>query len=125
MLTAGQGIEIVVTGDRLVLPSREATSLSLVTNELVQNAIEHAFVGRASGRILLQLQVGPGESAVIVEDNGVGNLQTQAPARGLGLQIVEALVRDDLKGRFELLASPSGTRATIRFPNLATSGAEP
>jgi two-component sensor histidine kinase len=124
MLTAGQGIEIVVAGDRLVLPSREATSLSLATNELVQNAIEHAFVGRASGRILVQLQVRPGESVVIVEDNGVGNLQAQAPARGLGLQIVEALVRDDLKGRFELLASPSGTRATIRFPNLATSGAE-
>ena len=123
MLTVGQGIEIIVTGDRLVLPSREATSLSLVTNELVQNAVEHAFAGRESGRVLVQLQVGPGESAVIVEDDGVGNLRAQAPARGLGLIIVEALVRDDLKGRFELLASPSGTRATIRFPNLPASGA--
>jgi two-component system, sensor histidine kinase PdtaS len=123
MLTAGQGIEIIVTGDRLVLPSREATSLSLVTNELVQNAVEPAFAGRESGRVLVQLQIGPGESAVIVEDDGVGNLRAQAPARGLGLQIVEALVRDDLKGRFELHASPSGMRATIRFPNLPASGA--
>ena len=123
MLTAGQGISITVTGDRLVLPSREATSLSLATSELVQNAVEHAFAGRDSGRILVQLQVGPGESAVIVEDNGIGNARVQSPTKGLGLQIVEALVHDDLKGRFELIASPAGTQAILRFPNLAGPGA--
>ena len=125
MLTAGQGIAIAVTGDRLVLPSREATSLSLATSELVQNAVEHAFAGRASGRILVQLRVGPGESAVIVEDDGVGNTRTQALTKGLGLQIVEALVNDDLKGHFELIISPAGTRAILRFPSVAGIGAKP
>lgn len=125
MLTAGRGIAISVDGDRLVLASREATSLSLATSELVQNAVEHAFVGRESGHILVQVQVGPGESAVIVQDDGVGNTRVQSPAKGLGLQIVEALVNDDLKGRFELITTPTGTRATIRFPNLETSGAKP
>ena len=124
MLTEGQGIEIAVTGDRLALPSREATSLALVASELVQNAVEHAFAGRESGRILVQLQVGPGENAVVVQDDGVGNARAQAPTKGLGLQIVEALVHDDLKGRFELIASPVGTRAVIRFPNLASAGAK-
>jgi len=124
MLTAGQGIEIAVTGDRLVLPSREATSLSLATSELVQNAVEHAFAGRDSGRILVQLQVGPGESAVTVEDDGVGNTRTPSPTKGLGLQIVEALVNDDLKGRFEMIASPAGTRATLRFPSVVSTGAK-
>ena len=123
MLTAGQGIFIAVTGDRLVLPSREATSLSLATSELVQNAVEHAFTGRNNGRILVQLQVGPGESAVIVEDDGIGNTRTQAPTKGLGLQIVETLIHDDLKGCFELIGSPAGTRAIIRFPSLASTGA--
>jgi two-component sensor histidine kinase len=123
MLTAGQGISIIVTGDRLVLPSREATSLSLATSELVQNAVEHAFAGRDSGRILVQLQVGPGESNVIVEDDGIGNARAPSPTKGLGLQIVEALVHDDLKGHFELMASPAGTQAILRFPNLAGPGA--
>jgi len=122
MLTAGQGIEIAVTGDRLALPSREATSLALVASELVQNAVEHAFAGRESGRILVQLQVGPGENTVVVQDDGVGNARAQAPTKGLGLQIVEALVHDDLKGRFELIASSSGTRAAVRFPNAASTG---
>jgi two-component sensor histidine kinase len=125
MLTSGQGIAITVTGDHLVLPSREATSLSLATNELVQNAVEHAFAARDSGRILVQLKVGPGESEVIVEDDGVGSTRTEVPTKGLGLQIVETLVSDDLKGRFELNASPTGTRAVIRFPSPATAGAKP
>ena len=127
MLTAppaGQGIAIIVAGDRLVLPSREATSLSLATSELVQNAVEHAFAGRTSGRILVQLRVGPGENIVSVEDDGVGSTRTQALTKGLGLQIVEALVNDDLKGQFELVASPAGTHAIIRFPNIASSGAK-
>jgi two-component sensor histidine kinase len=127
MLTTGRGIEIAVTGDHLVLPSREATSLSLATSELVQNAVEHAFAGRASGRVLVQLEAGPSESAVIVQDDGVGNTRAQAPTKGLGLQIVETLVCDDLKGRFELTTLPTGTRAAIRFPTqrLAGPGVKP
>ncbi len=119
MLTASQDISITVSGDRLTLPSREATSLSLATSELVQNAVEHAFAGRASGRIAVQLQVGPASSAVIVRDDGVGNSGGHA-VKGLGLQIVEALVHDDLKGHFELTTAPGGgTQAIITFPNPA------
>jgi two-component sensor histidine kinase len=124
MLTAGRGIAITVTGDRLVLTSREATSLSLATSELVQNAVKHAFAGRDAGRIQVQLHAGSSESEVVVEDDGVGTIRTQMPTKGLGLQIVEALVHDDLKGQFELLTSLSGTRAIIRFPSLA-AGAKP
>jgi two-component sensor histidine kinase len=124
MLTAGQEIAIAVTGDCLVLPSREATSLSLATSELVQNAVEHAFTGRGSGRILVQLQAGPDESAVIVEDDGIGNTRVGSSPKGLGLQIVETLVSDDLKGSFQLIGSPDGTRAVIRFPSPPSRGVE-
>ena len=121
MLSDGQGIVIRVQGDRLILPSREATSLSLATSELVQNAVEHAFTDSGEGEILVQLQVEAGENRVIVQDNGVGSARPQA-TRGLGLQIVETLVNDDLKGHFELERSPGGTRAIIRFPSLAGNG---
>jgi hypothetical protein len=33
-------------------------------------------------------------------------------------------VHDDLQGRFELVASPAGTQAIIRFPNPAGPGAK-
>jgi two-component sensor histidine kinase len=122
MLTSGKGIRIEVQGDCLVLPSREATSLALATSELVQNAVKHAFTGRAGGKILVQLQIAPKDSQVVVEDDGVGNTRFETSNKGLGLQIVEALVNDDLKGRFELVSTLTGTRAIIRFPNITSTG---
>jgi two-component system, sensor histidine kinase PdtaS len=122
MSTGGKGIFIEVEGDRLVLPSREATSLALATSELVQNAVKHAFTGRASGKILVHLQIGTDDSLVVVEDDGKGNTRFEGKSKGLGLQIVEALVNDDLKGRFELVSTLTGTRAIIRFPNITSIG---
>jgi two-component sensor histidine kinase len=123
MLTARQSIAITVNGDSLVLPSREATSLALATSELLQNALKHAFAGRESGKIVVQLGDSAGECTVIVEDDGVGNLRTAAASKGLGLQIVETLVNDDLKGHFELIPSPAGTKAVIRFQIHTSAGA--
>jgi two-component sensor histidine kinase len=125
MLTTWQDITIEVEGDRLILPSREATSLALAAGELVQNALKHAFVGRNRGKILLDLQAGQDESRITVEDDGVGNAGEQNGSKGLGLQIVEALVVEDLKGHFELSALPAGTRAVLRFPSPTQSGVKP
>jgi two-component sensor histidine kinase len=122
MLTSEQSIAITVAGDCLVLPSREATSLALATSELVQNAMKHAFSGRESGQIQVQLSDSAIECTIVVEDDGVGNLRPVASSKGLGLQIVEALVNDDLKGQFELIPSPTGTKAIIRFPKMASAG---
>jgi two-component sensor histidine kinase len=124
MLTSRQLISIQVSGDSLVLPSREATSLALATSELVQNAMKHAFIGRENGKISVQLQDSADECAVIVEDDGVGKHLTEANSKGLGLQIVEALVVDDLKGHFELQTSLAGTKAVIWFPNITNAGAK-
>lgn len=123
MQAGGRGIAIAVTGDGLVLPSREATSLALATSELVQNAVKHAFAGRDRGRIDVQLHLGVGDSEVVVEDDGVGAAHAPASAGGIGLQLVETLVREDLKGRFDSTPSPAGTRAVIRFP--AAAGTKP
>lgn len=122
MFVSGQDIALEVTGDRLILPSREATSLSLATSELVQNALKHAFAGCQRGRIQVQLKSGPEECSVTVQDDGVGNTHPASSRKGLGLQIVEALVIEDLKGQFELDPSPQGTRAVIRFAGSECAG---
>jgi two-component sensor histidine kinase len=118
MLSGGQDITITVAGDRLILPSREATSLALATSELVQNAVKHAFVGRASGAIRVQLQATANENVIIVQDNGSGSDKSPGAGKGLGLQIINTLVNDDLKGKFELNLLPEGTQAFIRFPRI-------
>lgn len=107
-----RGIKVGVEGDPIALPSREATALTLVVNELVQNALKHAFEGRDQGAVSIALE-GQGEGyRVVVADNGVGRTAEAVPG-GLGLQIVETLVAQDLGGELLIEEMERGTRATI------------
>jgi two-component sensor histidine kinase len=107
--------EISVEGESLLLPSRPATSLALVINELLQNALEHAFDGRASGSVRILLTQTPEDTLVEIQDDGAG-IAEDAPRPHLGLDIVNTLVRDDLCGKIEFHSDPSGTRAVVRIP---------
>jgi two-component system, sensor histidine kinase PdtaS len=115
MLRPDLQTEIHVEGEPVILPSKPATSLALVINELLQNALEHAFVGRVSGTVQINLGRGPKDFVVEVTDDGVG-LPEEKPA-SLGLEIVETLVREDLRGQLEFNSTSSGTQALIRFPH--------
>ncbi len=72
MITPGQDVRINVHGLALQLPSRAATALALVINELVQNALEHAFSGQEQGQIDISLGHSSEEFIILVRDNGRG-----------------------------------------------------
>ncbi len=109
------GLEMTVTvqGDEVTLPSQTATSLALAVNELLQNALEHAFVGRQQGRVTVSLQRSPDLLTVQVHDDGIG-LSADSPRR-LGLEIVETLVCEDLHGTWSLTGN-DGTTACLTIP---------
>ena len=115
MLRPDLQAKIVVEGEPVILPSRSATALALVVNELLQNALEHAFVGRSSGTVRITLGQGPQEWVVQVTDDGVG-LPVARPA-SLGLEIVETLVRDDLHGSLTFNSTDDGTQVIVRLPH--------
>jgi two-component sensor histidine kinase len=106
-------MEVTVGGDEVALPSQAATSLALAVNELIQNALEHGFPGRAEGRVDVVLRRTPGTLLVEVRDDGVG--LGHAPARRLGLEIVGTLVEEDLRGTWSLRGD-GGTVARIEIP---------
>ena len=72
MIAPNMDIQIEVYGEPLLLASRPATALTLIVNELVQNALEHAFNGRTQGAIEVSLGHAPEELIIIVRDNGSG-----------------------------------------------------
>jgi signal transduction protein with GAF and PtsI domain len=117
MVRPGLQAAITVEGEAILLPSRPATSLALVINELLLNALEHAFAGRSEGCVRILLGRTPGGTVVEVEDDGVGFSQG-APVSQLGLDIVHTLVRDDLCGTIDFQSSPSGTRAVLQIPRM-------
>ncbi len=119
MLAEPRRVTIDVSGGDLYLPSQPATSLALAVNELVQNALEHAFPAGRPGRIAIRLGRRNGECFLEVADDGVGLGDPASAAETLGLQIVRALATEDLGGTFTV-ESRDGTRASIAFPRPET-----
>jgi two-component sensor histidine kinase len=110
-------LDVRIEGDDLRLPSQQATSLALVVNELLQNAMEHAFPSRSRGQVVIVLALGAEALRVEVRDDGVGLPEGFSPGRSadLGLQIVHTLVQDDLKGQIAF-TNAGGVRAVITMP---------
>lgn len=116
------------------VPSRQATILALLINELVANAIMHGLEGRQRGhlRVYAERMPGqPGETDLIclrVEDDGQGppeGFDVNARA-GLGLTIARTLVRADLHGTIAARKNESGgTTVSITFPAEAGGSAPP
>ncbi|HEX5586932.1 MAG TPA: sensor histidine kinase [Acidimicrobiia bacterium] len=98
-----------VVGDAGYLPGDLATPLAVVLNELMQNAVDHAFPlveGRPKGCVRVHLSRREGELLVDVIDDGVGLPSTFSigASIGLGLSIVQALVTTELNGTIEMSA---------------------
>jgi PAS domain S-box-containing protein len=112
-----------VAGDRRIdtalddaeLSVRQATSLALVTNELVSNALKHS-----EGPVTVRLTVGSGEAVLDVTDEGAGFPPefNAAEAANTGLELVENLSRWDLNGSIQYLNRPKGGGVVrITFPS--------
>jgi two-component sensor histidine kinase len=121
-----KALRVTVSGDEVMLPSQAATALALATTELIQNALEHAFVERSQGTVEVRLRDEGQTLTITVADDGVGfaanDGATPRLARGtsLGLEIVQTLVTEDLKGRFTFESSAGGTQAVIQLPRPAS-----
>ncbi len=102
-----------------VLPAEIATPLVMVLNELLVNAVEHGFEGRAGGDVLVSVQRLRKELHVCVLDSGRGlpdDFQLEGSER-LGLQIVRTLVAGELRGTITLKPGPhGGTEANLVVP---------
>ncbi len=114
-----QHVTVEINGPSIYLPSKQATALALVMNELIANALEHAFTLRErGGRLTIDLAQEGAQVSVTIADNGRG-----LPAdfdltrrRGLGLQIVHTLVEKDLAGTLQLANRPEGgSQAKLTF----------
>jgi two-component system, sensor histidine kinase PdtaS len=109
MLVQGlvEGKEITAELEPVSLAGQQATALALVFTELFQNALEHG-----GGHVSIELAQANGDVVLTIADDGAG---LAGGGDGTGLSIVRALVRDELRGAFEL-ASGGGTRARVVFP---------
>ncbi len=121
-------IRFSVTGDAGELPPEVATPLAVALNELMQNAVDHAFPpgwvsAHPDGEGHVDVSIGRlGDDRLVVEvrDDGVGFPEgfSLGAATGLGLSIVQTLVTTELGGALQLgnEGGGRGARTHIEIP---------
>lgn len=116
-------IELLFDVEDVPLSVETTLRCGLIVNELISNALKHAFPGGRSGHVTVELHRDPGGAAqgaqgyiLKVSDDGVG-FPPEVDFRNtqsLGLQLVNILATLDLQGSFEMEPGP-GTGFVIRF----------
>jgi PAS domain S-box-containing protein len=103
--------------DELSLAVDKAIPCGLILNELITNALKHAFPNTAGGTIRVELRrMADRHIALSVGDNGIGmssDFDVQN-SNSLGVQLVITLV-EQLDGQLEIVRRP-GTTFRIIFP---------
>lgn len=111
------GIAIQIDVDPIKLPIDTAVPCGLVVNELITNALKHAFPDRNRGEIRVGLTRLPGNEVLLsVSDDGRG-LPDHIDAENsttLGLQLV-GLLAHQMDGTVSINRS-NPTRFSVRFP---------
>lgn len=110
-------VGLTVDADDVTLDLDRAVSCGLIVNELVSNALKHAFAQRREGRITVTLRrQNFDRCSLVVEDDGIG-LPADWQSRGtLGLQLVDDLT-NQLRGHLDV-TSDQGTTFTISFDSV-------
>lgn len=110
-------IELACEEEALSIDLQRAVPCGLLVNELVTNALKHAFPDGRTGTVRIVLaRDDDGRGRIIVADNGVGLPPHIEPGAGhsLGFQLIPLLV-DQLGGELRLVRD-AGTRFEVSFP---------
>jgi len=111
---AARTIELVIDVGEHRLPLDRAITAGLIVNELLTNALKHAFPEDRRGRIRLSLEQRELELELVVEDDGVGTGKPSDETRSaLGLSLVSTLAAQ-LEARVQR-QDAAGTRLSLRF----------
>ena len=114
---AREEIEVECDVPDVTASADKATSISIIVNELVTNAIKHAFNGQGSGTVRV---TGKNEPVfeLIVADDGRGIAAARSSnGSGLGTKLIESFVRQ-IGAQHEVVSSDKGTTHRLVIPDL-------
>lgn len=105
----------------VIIPAEKATPVALMVNELVTNALKHAFKekpdGTTAGSIGIKMSQPDGHFKIEVSDDGVGMADASGDA-SFGMRLIKSLARQ-LRADIEWQDAGPGTKVVISMPNEA------
>lgn len=115
---AVEGVHLTLQVDAWPVSINVAMPAGLVVNELLTNALKHAFAGRGGGTITLKCLVeADGGCRVVVADDGVGLAEGVVwPRPGKLSNLIVQSLRQNARARVEVETAPGeGMRVTAWF----------
>lgn len=102
--------------DDCLLSVGQTHPLGLILNELLTNAMKHAFVGRSSGKVTVTFRSSEGRGVLAVQDDGAGmpgsiNFEN---SHSLGLKLIHLLAKQ--MGGTVGIERGKGTKTIVEFP---------
>ncbi len=115
MDAATSRVQIVLDSDPISISLELAIPLGLIVNELLTNALKHAFPDQRSGKVTIGFKNEQSRICLSVCDDGIGlpNSFQSMSQSSLGLRLIAILV-DQLDAHLSV-ASPPGTQFHITF----------
>ena len=107
--------------DSVLLDVDMMIPLGLITNELISNALKHAFINRKTGTVFFKLKKMEEKLLITISDNGSGMSAKQfLESDSFGNKLIHAFVQK-LKGSMDI-ESNNGTQITLNL-NIKTPAA--
>ena len=100
----------------LTVDAQQAAPLALLLNELVVNALKHAFPGGRAGRLAIAIHLLGSRLEMVMTDDGVGMpAQPDTTADGFGTRLVRSIVRQ-MRGEVSWRPASPGTTVILSCP---------
>ena len=112
-----QHVQIECDVEEITMSADRAIPIAIIVNELVTNALKHAFDGREQGRVMVTGRMN-GEFRLTVADNGIGLNPNGGQRRGgLGTKLVESFAKQ-LGAHHKIASSDIGTTHDLVIPKV-------
>jgi PAS domain S-box-containing protein len=112
---AGAPIALDLRVEPVAVPAAKAAPLALLLNEIMGNAVRHAFPDGRRGRLSVAGTKLDGEFRIVIEDDGIGTSPGAGSDESFGRILIDMLVRQLRAGILWEDAGP-GTRAVVTMP---------
>ena len=101
--------------EEVEVPVEKAPPIALIMNELITNALKHAFAGERPGRLSVSVRPEGSYVAIRITDNGRGMPEQPLRTGSFGKRLIENLARQLAASIAWQPASP-GTKVELRLP---------
>jgi PAS domain S-box-containing protein len=110
-----EDIALVADLEQVSVPSAQASPVALMLNELITNALKHAFPSGRSGNLSIQIRRRSEGLQIVLADDGVGFGPAAQMSGGFGQRLIKTVARQ-LRADVRWQDNDPGTRVTISLP---------